>query len=472
MRGKREAKKFPVEVLKSRVCNAVGIVVHKRKYSINDATQKDPLVEDIKNIRAPDERKCIEKTVSTVIEKGEKTGTLGALAETFFWKGNRNDDSEIPFLENGKEIAELFMSIEKTENKKRFATYLLEILVDTAEVKAIEKTVETFDSIRKISEQAAFTFLYRSVVVASKEAHEVINFAELMGLNPVISSLKSCNKRGEDFGMMSLKSSTNVAYFTKNGDAMRDAALATLVVCGTGSDSSLHKFLSGMAMVANVTKSAESVKHTSEISYRLSNKGENEELESFFSYIEKLVKDTKDPAEIIIGVVAYCRQTAEGRDMTRFTNPPDPEEKKTPAIVEEDDEYPEFTEIEGAGISTVERIEIEFRDLLDDKFADAFLERMEFVEKDKEAEMCGQYAKILNSIKSAAEELGEESRTEYLWMAEEMLKNMNNGFLFAPLAYRVLGEIVRKDSKKAEDFVWKTIEAGTNENLADICRNG
>ncbi len=225
-----------------------------------------------------------------------------------------------------------------------------------------------------------------------------------------------------------------------------------------------------MAMIANITKSAESVKHASEVSYKLSNNGKNGELESFFSDIEKLVKETEDPVETIIGVISYCKQTVEGKDMGGFTDPPAvAEEAKVPE--EDDDEYPELMEEESEGLSAVERLELEFRDKLGDKFADAFLERMESVYPDKETEMCSQYAKILNTINGTYNEMEESPKGEYLWMAEEMLKNMENGFLYAPLAYKVLGELVKKDVESAEEFIWKTIEAETSEKLADICRN-
>lgn len=469
MAGENGAKKFPVEVLKSRACNAVGIAVHNRKYSITDRTQIDPIVENIRCIRDRDERKCIEKTVRVVMRTGEEKGRLKELVEAFFWKGNESDKTEMAFLENGKKIAEIILSFREMRNSERFANYLINILVDSADVKAVEAAADTFDSIRKISKEGAFVFLYRAVIVASKEPSETLKFVDLMGISPVISSLKLCAKKSEDFGMIFLKSSTNIAYFTRNEDAVREAALATLVACGNCSDEGLYSFLNGIALVANVTKSGESIKHAVETAYKFSNNGDEEEMKEFFGYIEKLVKETEDPAEAVIGVVSYCRQTADGKDMRRYIDPSNVQEPEIQP--EEEDEFPEFMEDERGGLTALEKLEAEFRDSMGDRFAEVFLERIELVEPEEQGEMCMQYGKILNAINSTCSELEDGPRAEYVWMAGEMFKNMDNGFLFAPLAYRVLGEIVRTDAEKAENFVWQAIEAESSEKLADICRN-
>jgi len=516
------SRKFPLERLRKKACEAVSTASYGKKFAMGDVDRTEPAIEDIRTITGKNTKDCIQNVVRAVIAHGERTGTTDKVAEAFFGKMPLENGEEPALFENGNELAKK-LSPMSIDLKAKFTSAILEIFIESDEkvmnsiinvfdflkkmsegtafafleqtasekvldegpsavdrlknsvlmifqksekkaaVKNIDSFLKTFDSLGKVSPSAAFEFLGQLNSVLEENPSDAGLFIELSGMPSVITSAAAFS-RIDDVGVYDMpvefiKTISNLAKNTKDRDAVNDVALSALTIYGNLGPVVLFSYLETTGYVAE-EGGRESVIPFAQTAEEISNAADSEKIKSFFDDALLCTTESTEMADTVIGVIHVCKNAKK------------PVQK--PAEEQTEDDYPELEVMELPPMAEKMREVLEKH--LGDEASDYFFSIIYSMEEANLPEAYDKYGSVIQRIDAAAEKLermdGEFENTNYretyLELASKLFMNMKNELAYAPFAYWRLSDLVVTE-KNPEEFVKNVIQAKNNDDLKKIC---
>jgi len=517
------AKKFPLERLRQKACDAVSTAAYGRTFALGDIDRTEPAIEDIRKISGKNTKDCIRNVVRAVVGHGERTGTTDKIAKAFFGKVPLKNGDELPLFVNGDELASKINGM-SPDLKAGFISSILEIFVETDEdtmnsviavydllrsssgkaaldfleqaasdrildegksavnklsacvmgiygkstVKNIEENVcsflSIFNSLSKTSQNAAFEFMRQVDDMLHEKTSEVLQFIELMAAPSVITSASAFSRINDvdvyDMPVEFIKAISNVARHTKDKDAVNDAALSALAIYGNLGSVTLFAYLETVGYVVE-TGGKESIIPLAQTAEEISNARDSEKIKSFFDDVLLCTTESTEMAETTIGIIQVCENAKkQAREQVQKKN--------------DEDDYPELEIVELPGTAQKMREMLEIH--LGGEIADDFASIIHSTDESDLPEAYNKYGAIIQRIDTAAEKLGRideefektSYRKTYLELAAKLFQNMDNSLAYAPFAYWRLSDLVVTENKP-EEFVENVILAKNNDELKKAC---
>jgi len=495
LNAKRESLRT---MLKARACNAVGIVVHGRKYKIDDFTKKDPGVEHIRSIKGSSSD-CIQKVVDAVLVEGEKTGRTKEIINIFFDKPG--DHEGCPLFDKGKEMAALINSIASGHLKFRMTSTLVNVYIQSMSENTVEKVMNTFDKVNCVCDESGLQFLkyINTLVKKQEESKKAAGFCDAINSTALNICLKQFSGNEEQPALASefMRRMCELCIIIPEEKVARRVSLSMFEIYGSMLEKnkldtkSIDFILESAKKTAKESKNAEYVCAAVEGAKTIYVTGHKSELENYFGIVQVMQTHFEDIDEAAVGLVQIAQEIGKGvkaeelgrRYMTLKGGNIRPGQSEdmidgefeievlTGNAEDSESDYPEIEEDEeDITVSKKEKLEIQFRDMLGEGFGDVFEEKAIFVNRDEEFDFCNRYIMIFERIMETAGELEVHERERYVGLAENIFREMDNNMKFAPVAYSVLGELVRDyPPERVEFFVKNVCKAKDDKLLMYLC---